>query len=60
MGIHDLLAARQILLLICGERKQAAVAALYRGVADVNWPVTCLLEHPRITVIELCAPAECP
>jgi glucosamine-6-phosphate deaminase len=60
MGIHDLLAARQILLLICGARKQAALAALYRGVADVNWPVTCLLEHPNITVIELCAPAECP
>jgi glucosamine-6-phosphate deaminase len=61
MGIQDLLAARQILLLICGARKQAAVAALYRGVADVNWPVTCLLEHPRVTVIELCAsPGESP
>jgi 6-phosphogluconolactonase/glucosamine-6-phosphate isomerase/deaminase len=60
MGIQDLLAARQVLLLICGARKQAAVAALYRGVADANWPVTCLLAHPRVTVIELCAPAEAP
>jgi glucosamine-6-phosphate deaminase len=58
MGIQDVLAARQILLLICGAGKQAAVAALYRGVADVNWPVTCLLEHPSVTVIELCAPGE--
>jgi glucosamine-6-phosphate deaminase len=60
MGIHDLLAARQILLLISGVRKQAAAAALYRGVADLNWPVTCLLDHPRVTVIELCAPGESP
>ena len=60
IGIRDVLAARQVLLLICGARKQAAVAALYRGVADPNWPVTCLLAHDRVTVIELCAPGESP
>ena len=50
----------RLLLLICGARKQAAVAALYRGVADPNWPVTCLLAHRRVTVIELCVPEESP
>jgi glucosamine-6-phosphate deaminase len=60
IGIQDVLAARQLLLLICGARKQAAVAALYRGVADPNWPVTCLLAHRRVTVIELCVPGESP
>jgi glucosamine-6-phosphate deaminase len=60
IGIQDVLAARQVLLLIGGARKQAAVAALYRGVPDLNWPVTCLLAHRRLTVIELCVPEESP
>lgn len=60
IGIQDVLAARQVLLLIRGARKRAAVAALHRGVANVNWPVTCLLAHRSVTVIELCAPEESP
>jgi glucosamine-6-phosphate deaminase len=60
MGIQDVLAAHQVLLLIGGARKQAAVAALYRGVPDLNWPVTCLLAHRTVTVIELCVPEESP
>ena len=43
------------LLLIAGPHKQAARAALERGVQDPDWPVTSLLEHPGLTVIELCA-----
>jgi glucosamine-6-phosphate deaminase len=58
MGIKTLLQSRHVLLLIAGERKEAARAAVYAGVADVNWPVTSLLSHPDLTVIELCAPAE--
>jgi glucosamine-6-phosphate deaminase len=60
LGISNLLEARDILLLIAGAHKQAARAALYRGVQDFNWPVTCLLSHPSVTVIELCAPERSP
>jgi glucosamine-6-phosphate deaminase len=58
MGIKTLLQSRHVLLLIAGERKEAARAAVYAGVADVNWPVTSLALHPSLTVIELCAPSE--
>ena len=58
MGIRTLLQSRHVLLLIAGKRKEAARAAVHAGVADVNWPVTSMLTHPDLTVIELCAPAE--
>jgi glucosamine-6-phosphate deaminase len=58
MGIKTVLQSRHVLLLIAGERKEAARAAIYAGVADVNWPVTSLVPHPSLTVIELCAPSE--
>jgi glucosamine-6-phosphate deaminase len=57
MGIRTLLQSRHLLLLIAGDRKEAARAAVHAGVADLNWPVTSLLAHPSLTVIELCAPA---
>jgi hypothetical protein len=43
-------------LLIAGTHKETARAALYAGVADVDWPVTSLLAHPSLTLIELCEP----
>jgi glucosamine-6-phosphate deaminase len=58
MGIKTLLQSRHVLLLIAGEGKEAARAAVHAGVADVSWPVTSLALHPGLTVIELCAPAE--
>jgi glucosamine-6-phosphate deaminase len=58
MGIKTLLQSRHLLLLIAGAGKEAARAAVYAGVADINWPVTSLLAHPSLTIIELCAPAE--
>jgi glucosamine-6-phosphate deaminase len=58
MGIKTLLQSRHVLLLIAGEGKEAARAAVYAGAADVNWPVTSLLAHPDLTVIELCGSAE--
>jgi glucosamine-6-phosphate deaminase len=60
LGIRSLLDARQILLLIAGAHKQAAKAALYRGVVDREWPVTSLLRHPSLTVIELCEAGSSP
>ncbi len=58
MGIKTLLESRHILLLIAGTHKESARAAVYAGVADINWPVTSVLGHPSLTIIELCEPAE--
>lgn len=57
MGIKTLLEARHILLLIAGPGKEAAVRAVHAGKADAAWPVTSLLAHADLTLIELCAPA---
>ena len=57
MGIQTLLQARRVLLLIAGAHKRAARAALEAGVATLDWPVTSLLTHPNVTVIQLCEPA---
>jgi glucosamine-6-phosphate deaminase len=54
MGIKTLIEARHILLLIAGAHKETARAAVYAGVADSQWPVTGLLDHPSLTIIELC------
>ena len=54
MGIKTLLEARHIVLLIAGTHKESAQAALRAGIADVDWPVTSLLAHPSLTLIELC------
>jgi glucosamine-6-phosphate deaminase len=56
VGIRTILESRSVLLLIAGSRKELAMDAFYRGDADPNFPVTCLSTHPRLTVIELCAP----
>jgi glucosamine-6-phosphate deaminase len=55
MGIRTLLESRHVLLLIAGRDKAAARAAFFAGAADAEWPVTSLLAHPDLTVIELCA-----
>jgi glucosamine-6-phosphate deaminase len=51
LGIATLRAARAVLLLIAGRSKRAALAALEAGIATRDWPVTCLLDHPRVTVL---------
>lgn len=58
MGIKTVIEARHILLLIAGTHKEAARAAVFGGVADPGWPVTSLLAHPSLTIIELCEPSE--
>ena len=60
LGIGNVLEARLILLLIAGRGKEAAAASLYRGVEDESWPVTGLLRHPRVTVIDAGVPAALP
>ena len=60
MGIKTMLEARRVLLLIAGNGKEAARRAFYGGVADRTWPVTSLLAHPDLSVIELSASAPPP
>jgi len=60
LGIRNLLEARRVLLLIAGAHKSAARDALYRGAENVDWPVTSLLRHAALTVIELCESADAP
>jgi glucosamine-6-phosphate deaminase len=57
MGIKTVLESRHILLLIAGTHKEAARAAFYAGTPDADWPVTSLLAHPSVVVIELCGPS---
>ncbi len=52
MGIQTVLEARNVLLLIAGANKRGARDAL-RGHADPKWPVTSLLSHPNLTIVEL-------
>lgn len=51
MGVATIKRAKAILLLVAGDGKDEAVAALLRGVPDKNWPVTALLDHPNVTVV---------
>lgn len=58
MGIKSLVESRHILLLIAGTHKETAKAAVYAGAEDIDWPVTSVLSHPSLTIIELCEPDE--
>jgi glucosamine-6-phosphate deaminase len=60
LGIGNVLEAHHILLLIAGRGKEAAAASLYRGVEDESWPVTSLLRHTHVTVIDAGAPSALP
>lgn len=51
MGVATLRAARRVLLLVSGESKRQAFAALERGLPDRQWPVTSLLDHPDLIVV---------
>jgi len=51
MGIATIRAARAVLLLVMGEGKAAALGALRAGLPDPAWPVTALLDHPRLTAL---------
>ena len=60
LGIGNVLEARRILLLVAGRGKEAAAASLYRGVEDESWPVTGLLRHAHVTVIDAGVPEAPP
>ncbi|WP_448955474.1 glucosamine-6-phosphate deaminase [Labrys neptuniae] len=51
MGVATIRAARSVLLLVSGNGKRKAFAALEHGKPDRAWPVTALLDHPNLTVL---------
>jgi glucosamine-6-phosphate deaminase len=51
MGLGTLRAASQVVLLVKGAAKRAALAALLAGRADVDWPVTAFCAHPGLVVV---------
>jgi 6-phosphogluconolactonase/glucosamine-6-phosphate isomerase/deaminase len=52
MGIREVLSAREILLIIRGAGKEAAASALRNGLVDPQWPITFLLLHDSVTVLQ--------
>lgn len=51
MGMRSILAAREILLLTCFAEQAVPLAALRTGPVSGAVPVTCLRDHPNLTVI---------
>ncbi|MGH6880183.1 glucosamine-6-phosphate deaminase [Hypericibacter sp.] len=51
MGLRTLREARAILLLISGSGKAEAIAAMLRSKPDRNWPITAILDHPRLVIL---------
>jgi len=51
IGVATIVQAREVLLLVVGAAKRRALDALRQGVPDPRWPVTSLIDHPRLTVL---------
>lgn len=51
LGLADLLASREILLLVSGPHKRAAVRRLLQGDVTPRFPATFLWLHPRVTLL---------
>ena len=50
VGLGTILEASEIVLLAFGEAKSEALGHLKDGNEDLQWPVTCLLRHPKVRV----------
>lgn len=51
LGMADLLAAREILLLVSGRHKRAALRRLLAGAVTPRLPASFLWLHPRVTLL---------
>jgi glucosamine-6-phosphate deaminase len=51
MGLRTIREARAILLLISGSGKADAIAAMLRSKPDKDWPITAILDHPRLVIM---------
>lgn len=50
-GLATIMAAREILLFAAGVEKAIAIRELVEGDSSLEWPVTILQAHPRVTVL---------
>lgn len=51
MGIKNILEAKKVLLIACGENKAAVVKALVEGEPTTDVPATALINHPNFTLV---------
>ena len=51
MGISNILAAKKLLLVACGENKAAPIKVLVEGEKTVDVPASALQDHDDVTVI---------
>lgn len=48
LGMHNILSAKRIILLVCGDGKEEAVAMLRKKTISTRFPVTFLWLHPHV------------
>ncbi len=58
LGLHEIAAARRIVLLVTGAAKAAILAALFDEPADPQRPASLLLDHPDFRILADVAAAE--
>ena len=51
MGISNILAAKKVLLIACGENKADAIKVMVEGEPTVDLPASALKNHPNYVVI---------
>jgi glucosamine-6-phosphate deaminase len=51
VGLRTLLRARELLVLVTGDKKGRALRALLHGPPTTRWPASFLRAHPRLTVV---------
>lgn len=51
MGIQSILNAKAIVLIAFGENKLEAMERLKSGIVTEDFPASCLLKHPNVTII---------
>ena len=51
MGISNIMEAKKVLLVACGENKAEAVKVLVEGEKTVDVPASVLQDHDDVTVI---------
>jgi len=51
LGLRDILAAKEVLLLVAGEGKQQAFAAFREGKVSTRVPASFLWLHPQATCL---------
>jgi glucosamine-6-phosphate deaminase len=51
VGLRTLLAARELVMLVCGESKAGALRAMLEEAPSKQCPASLLRQHPRLTVV---------